>query len=305
MRVLMTGATSGLGLRAARELIADGAEMTIGARTPATVPADVKSRCTILPLDLADLEAVNSFADAAAAMPAFDALVLNAGLQITSEQTSTQGLELTFATNHLAHFLLIERLTLSLRENGRVVVTSSGTHDPETKSGMPPPLSADGRAMAYPSTDSARDKNAGTAGRRAYSTSKLFNVMTARELASRLAPGRPDIAVAAYDPAYVPNTGLARSYPAWARFLVARILPVVLRGPWVSTPEVSGHHLADLAASPAYQTARGGYFSVRSLKLEEVAPSEMAREAGACAKLWDDSRELLVELGVDAAALPL
>jgi len=150
MRVLMTGATSGLGLRAARELIADGAEMTIGARTPATVPADLKSRCTILPLDLADLEAVNSFADAAAAMPAFDALVLNAGLQITSEQTSTQGLELTFATNHLAHFLLIERLTLSLRENGRVVVTSSGTHDPETKSGMPPPLSADGRAMAYP-----------------------------------------------------------------------------------------------------------------------------------------------------------
>ena len=125
--------------------------------------------------------------------------------------------------------------------------------------------------------------------------------MTARELARRLASPRPDIAVAAYDPAYVPNTGLARDYPAPARFLVARILPLVLRGPWVSTPEVSGVHLASLAADPAYKTARGGYFSVRALQLEEVPPSSLARDDAACARLWDDSRALLAELGFDTS----
>ena len=305
MRMLMTGATSGIGLVAARKLVADGAELTIGVRNPAAAPADLKAACSLLPLDLADLDAVKRFADEAVRLPPFDVLVLNAGLQVTSEQTSAQGLELTFATNHLAHFLLVERLTLGLRDGGRVVVTSSGTHDPDTRSGMPPPRTTNVRTIAYPRTDPTRDANAGTAGRRAYSTSKLFNVMTARELAVRLATRRPDIAVAAYDPAYVPNTGLARGYPAWARFLVARILPVVLRGPWVSTPEVSGGHLADLATSPAHEAIRGGYFSVRSLKLEEVGPSAMARDGAACAKLWDDSRDLLVELGVSRETLSL
>ena len=299
MRILMTGGTSGIGLVAARRLMALGHAVTIGARRPGEVPADLKSKAAIVPLDLADLVGVERFVEAAAAAPAYDVMVLNAGLQVTSPQRSAQGLDLTFAANHLAHFLIARRLAPRLDPGGRVVITSSGTHDPETKSGMPPPLDADALRLAHPETDPKRDANAGTAGRRAYSSSKLCNVMTARELAKRLADTRPDIAVAAYDPAFVPATGLARGYPAPARFLVSRILPTLLRGrEWVSTPEVSGAHLARLASAPEYGTARGGYFSVRSLALREVQPSALARDDDACARLWDDSAALLAELGV-------
>ena len=297
MRVLMTGSTSGIGLVAARKLLGEGADLVGGARSLRTAPADIQARATLLTLDLADLNSVERFAAEAKALPAFDALVLNAGLQVTSAERSTQGLELTFAANHLAHFLLIERLAASLTTGGRVVVTSSGTHDADKKTGMPPPLHADARKLAYPDTDPQRDAKAGPAGRRAYSTSKLCNVMTGRELARRLAVTRPDIAVVAYDPAYVPNTGLARSYPAPVRFLVGHILPLVLRGPWVSTPEVSGGALADLASSAVYAEARGDYVSVRGLKPDVIPPSTLARDDEACAKLWDDSRALLLELG--------
>lgn len=293
----MTGATSGIGLVAARKLLNEGADLWVGARSPESAPADIQEGCTVLPLDLADLGSVERFAGQAATAQPFDVLVLNAGLQVTSDQRSAQGLELTFAANHLAHFLLIERLATGLGTDGRVVITSSGTHDPAKKTGMPPPLHADARRLSHPENDPARDAKPGPAGRRAYSTSKLCNVMTARELSRRLNATRPDIAVAAYDPAYVPNTGLARDYPAPARFLVARILPLVLRGPWVSTPEVSGGHLARLATDPAYQTARGAYFSVQALELNMIPPSELARNEEACASLWDDSRALLMELG--------
>ena len=298
MRVIMTGATSGIGLVAARKLLEQGVDLVVGARRPDDAPADLKARATLTPLDLADLASVERFAKVAAALSPFDALVLNAGLQVTSAQTSAQGLELTFAANHLAHFLLIDRLVSGLGSGGRVVITSSGTHDPRQKTGMPPPLHADARKLAYPQTDRDRDAKPGTAGRRAYSTSKLCNVMTARELPRRLADTRPDVAAAAFDPAYVPATGLVRDYPAPARFIVAHVLPRLMAGrPWVSTPEVSGGYLADLASGAEGGSAHGDYFSVRALKLTNIAPSDLARDDAACARLWDDSRALLRELG--------
>ena len=106
MRILMTGATSGIGLVAARRLLGEGVDLTIGARRPGDAPADLRARAAFLSLDLADLANAASFTDQAAVLEPFDALVLNAGLQVTSDQRSAQGLEVTFAANHLAHFLL-------------------------------------------------------------------------------------------------------------------------------------------------------------------------------------------------------
>jgi NAD(P)-dependent dehydrogenase (short-subunit alcohol dehydrogenase family) len=116
--------------------------------------------------------------------------------------------------------------------------------------------------------------NEGVAGRRAYSTSKLCNVMTARELARRLAPSRPDIAVAAFDPGFTPGTGLARDYPAPLAFVFRRVLPALpLLGERQSTPRRSGGFLGDLAIGrdERIADARGTYFSVRGPRLEARA----------------------------------
>ena len=84
--LVMTGGTGGIGAEAARGLVAAGHRLTIGARDPAAVPAGA----TGLPLDLADLASVRHFAAAVGAEP-IDALVLNAGIQVSAERRSAQG----------------------------------------------------------------------------------------------------------------------------------------------------------------------------------------------------------------------
>ena len=302
MRVVMTGATAGIGLVAARRLLAAGERLAVGARSPDAAPADLKRSAAFHHLDLGDLRAVQSFVDDVQSGPEIDVLILNAGVQNVTGGRSAQGLEITFATNHLAHFLLLRRLLSRMAPNGRIILTSSGTHDPEEKTGLPPPRHAEARRLAYPETDPDRDPSAAVAGRRAYSTSKLCNVMTARELATRTAGTRPDLSIMAFDPGFTPGTGLARDYPGIASFLFRHFLPLVVRGERVSTPANSGRLLAEMVTEPAYAASRGGYFAVRGKSLLEVDPSVLARDDNSCARLWDDSEALLNE--VAPGALP-
>ena len=161
---------------------------------------------------------------------------------------------------------------------------------------MPPPRHADVSRLARPWTDPERDPAPGRAGRRAYSSSKLCNVMTARELARRLSDTRPDVAIAAFDPGFTPGTDLVRAYPGIAPFVFRRVLPFLMPGN-VRTPATSGGHLARLAIAPEFESMRGGYFAVRRRQLVEAEPSELARDAEACGRLWEDSLSLLRELG--------
>ena len=287
MRIVMTGATSGIGLEAARVLIALGAELTVGARRPEGAP-DALRGAKLIPLDLADLRSAARFAEAVGTA-APDALILNAGGQFTRRTLSAQGYEMTFAANHLAHHLIARTAAPAIATGGRVILTASGTHDPAQETGMPPPLHADARRLAYPGEDPQLDADPGKAGRRAYSTSKLANIMTARELARRIAEARPDLMVAAFDPGFTPGTGLARAYPAPVSFLFRHLLRFAIRGAHVSTPAISGRFLAELATAPQHAAARGDYFSVRSAAMARTEPSILARDAAAAAKLWDDS----------------
>lgn len=296
MRIVMTGGTAGIGLVAARQWLAAGANLTVGARAPGAAPADLRRSAAFHPLDLGDLGTVRSFAEQLEGEPEIDVLVLNAGLQNVTGGRSAQGLEITFAANHLAHYLLARRLVSKMAPGGRIVLTASGTHDPAEETGMPPPRHTDARRLARPETDPDLDPKPGTAGRRAYSTSKLCNVMTARELAKRTAQVRPDLSIMAFDPGFTPGTGLARDYPGAASWLFRHVLPLVVRGERVSTPANSGRLLAGLATGAGYAGSRGGYFAVRGKALLEVPPSMLARDDGACAWLWDDSEALLGEV---------
>lgn len=294
MHVVMTGGSAGIGLHASKALLETGAhKLAIGVRDEAKARLSLGPQPELLPLDLADLESVRRFADSIETRGPIDALVLNAGLQTNSVQYSAQGYELTFATNHLAHYLLARLLLPAMAPGGRIILTSSGVHDPEMKAPIPPPLHSDAERLAFPGKDPARDSKEGVAGRRAYSSSKLCNLMTARELAVRLADDPRGLMIAAFDPAFTPGTGLAREYPAWADWLFRRILPIVVRGPLVSTPACSGGWLAALAADPAYAASRGDYWSVRGKRLVAAQPAKLARDPDSARRLWDDSAAMV------------
>ncbi|MFY8106670.1 MAG: SDR family NAD(P)-dependent oxidoreductase [Elstera sp.] len=292
MRIFMTGGTSGIGQVAARRLLdQDGVDLLLAARRPQAAPADV-GRATLVAMDLADLASVRQGADQVLAGPPLDALVLNAGLQVQTAQKTRDGFETTFAVNHLAHYLLLRMLLPHLAPNARVILTASGTHNPDEKTGMPAPYHANAQWLAFPETDPQRDPKPAQAGRRAYSTSKLCNVMTAREAVVRTAQARPDLTILAFDPGFTPGTGLAREYPAALRFVFRRILPhLPILGARQSTPDISGRYLADLALGVS-AVESGAYMAVHGKRLIAKAPSALAQDAEKAAALWNDSAQL-------------
>lgn len=293
MSVVMTGGTSGIGLEALREMLARGVKTPIlGVRDARRLPADLRGKVQCLPLDLNSLASVRTFCASLDGQP-LDALVLNAGGQIPGEARSADGFERTFAVNHLAHFLMIRLLLPKLNQGARIIITSSGTHDPDAKTPMPAPHHGDARMLAYPENDPQRDAKSGTAGRRAYSSSKLCNVMTVRELAARTAGSRPDLSIMAIDPRFVPGTGLTRDYPAVINWAFRNIIPLFARGEGTSRPKISGRLIVDLVLDETHRHARGEYWSVRSHALKLVDPSSIARDPVACTKLWDDSTAMV------------
>lgn len=284
----MTGATAGFGLFAAQKLAEAGHDLVVGARNPGGLSAEIAGKVHAEPLDLDSLANVRRFAEAVSGTP-IDALVLNAGLQLSHPAKSADGFERTFAVNHLAHYLLLRLLADKLSPGAHVVFTGSGTHDPAEKTPVTPPIHANSEYLAYPDRDPQEEKRPRQAGFRAYSTSKLCNIMTAREAALRY----PALSVMSFDPGYVPHTGLARDNPRWMATLASYIIPLFMRNDRTSTIPRSGQFLADLATGPKYASERGDYWSVRGPDLIKIEPSELARDAGASAKLWDDSAALV------------
>lgn len=109
--------------------------------------------------------------------------------------------------------------------------------------------------------------------------------MTAREAAKRL----PGIDVLAFDPGYVPHTGLGRDN---GRIIAA--LVSLMKSDRTSTIPRSGQFLADLALGSRYAGARGDYWSVRGPALLRIEPSTLARDDAACSRLWDESARLVL-----------
>jgi NAD(P)-dependent dehydrogenase (short-subunit alcohol dehydrogenase family) len=284
MRIVMTGATAGFGLYAATKLSDEGHDLLIGARNAHEPPAELAGRAKFLPLELDSLANVRAFAAATGSAP-IDRLILNAGLQLSNPARSADGFERTFAVNHLAHFLLLHLLSDRLAPGARVIFTGSGTHDPAEKTPVTPPIHANAEYLAYPDRDPQRENRVRQAGFRAYSSSKLCNIMTAREGALRLA----NVTFLAFDPGYVPHTGLARDNPKWIAMLVSYILPLVMKKDRSSSIPRSGQYLADLALQPHYGELSGSYWAVRSPDFVQIEPSELARDAEACKNLWDSS----------------
>ena len=300
--VLVTGGNSGIGFECTRELARTGRRVIIASRDRAASAAAVErirreNRDAVVSemgLDLGSLVAVRQFArDIEAANVPLQALVCNAGLQVTQGQRrSAEGYELTFAVNHLGHFLLTNLLLIRLMANppARIVVVASGVHDPKQTTGMPKPAIADLETLA--ATGGPRKDHYD--GRLAYVNSKLCNLWFAYELVRRIdAAGLRRVTVNAFDPGLVPGSGLARDYPPVLRFIWNRILPGVSRmlAPVVSTINPAwkaGRALAQLVLDPALEDVSGKYFPSHA-RWREAPSSEASYDVGQARALWEAS----------------
>jgi NAD(P)-dependent dehydrogenase (short-subunit alcohol dehydrogenase family) len=137
-RVLVTGASAGLGVETARALAAHGAQVVGAARDLAKAEqatAEVRAQAAnggglfLVELDLASLKSVRACADALVAdgRP-FDVVIANAGVMRTPFGHTADGFETQFGTNHLGHFVLVNRIAKLIAPGGRLVNVSSSGH---------------------------------------------------------------------------------------------------------------------------------------------------------------------------------
>lgn len=158
----------------------------------------------------------------------------NAGIQHTDALTeSPDGFEATFAVNVLANHLLVRLLEDGFTAPARIVITVSDPHfgDFTHNLGMVPgPVWRAPDVLARTGAFPRPHRTA--AGRTAYSTSKLAAIHLVHEYARRLPPG---IDAVAFNPGFVPGTGLARNAGPVSRFAMRRILPALTRTPFATS----------------------------------------------------------------------
>ena len=259
--VLITGGTSGLGYHAALAIARQCPDhcIIIASRRDPNKSADQINRklnqenVQFLHLDLGDLKNVRSFVRAwgEKQFPPISMLLLNAGLQYPGGVKYTvDGIEAAFGVNHVGHALLFSLLQPHMANEARIVVTSSGTHDPSMKTGVPDAKYTTAEELAHPTAATLKNP-----GRQRYATSKLCNVMWTYALHRRLQLALPTKkwTVVAFDPGLMPGTGLAREAGPVLRFLWKRVLPPLipllrrLVSHNIHPPEKSGENLAWIA----------------------------------------------------------
>ncbi|MET8552192.1 SDR family NAD(P)-dependent oxidoreductase [Micromonospora zamorensis] len=211
---VVTGANTGLGFETARRLAERGASVVLAVRDTQKgklAAARINGDVSVRELDLTSLESVRAAADGLrAAHPRIDLLINNAGVMYTPRQTTRDGFEMQFGTNHLGHFALTGLLLdLLLPVPGSRVVTVSSTGH---------------RIRAAIHFDDLQwERSYGRAA--AYGQSKLANLMFTYELQRRLAAHGTTVAVAAHPG--VSNTELTRNTPAVVRRPVTWLAPVI------------------------------------------------------------------------------
>jgi NAD(P)-dependent dehydrogenase (short-subunit alcohol dehydrogenase family) len=268
--IVLTGATSGLGLEAARSLGVMGAtiEMVVRNAAKAEAACAVLRRETGNPdigyvvADTGDLDALRHAAeDLVERYRAIDVLIHNAGALDDVRQVSPQGIELTVASQVVGPFLLTGLLHNALRAaaSARVLWVSSGGMYSE-------PLAVDALEMA------SRDYN----GTTAYARAKRAQVTLAELLADRLAG--EGIVVHSMHPGWADTPGVARSLPTFRRIV----------GPLLRTPADGADTLVWLAADDGAPLSSSGHFWLdrRARPIHRTATTRRSDTTEERARLW-------------------
>jgi NAD(P)-dependent dehydrogenase (short-subunit alcohol dehydrogenase family) len=269
--IIITGGTSGIGLSAAVALARKGADLVLVGRNPVRGKAALEAvaresgggTAQFLKADLLRRDEIRRLADTLSALPRIDVLLNNAGAIFRRRAVTADGLERTFALNHVAYFtltcLLRERLEGSAP--GRVVNVASEAHRGAT-------------------LDFSDLQNEPYSWWRAYQRSKLCNILFTRELARRLA-----------------GTGVTANclHPGFVATRIADdnggVLGLATRAAkrlFALSPEAGAATPVHLAVSPDLAAISGGYF----ISCAPAVPSAAAQDDEAARRLWDVSMRL-------------
>ncbi len=311
--VIVTGASSGVGLHTAKVLTNRGWHVVLACRNLAKtvkVASDVgmvEGNYSIFPLDLSSLAKVREFVTAFRSTGKnLDALVCNAAVYLPllkEPMRSADGYELSVATNHLGHYLLcrllLEDLQKSEYADRRLVILGTVTANPKELGGkIPIPAPPDlgdlsGMAEGFKAPIAMINGKPFKAGK-AYKDSKLCNVLTMRELHRRFHESTGIVFSSLY-PGCVATTGLFRHhFPLFQKLFP--LFQKYITGGFV-TEELAGERVADLVTDPKYNRS-GLYWSWgnrqkagRESFVQEI--SVEASDEAKAARLWELSEKLV------------
>jgi len=270
--VVITGGTSGIGQVAAERLAEMGARLVLVARDKgrgeATL-ARLRGRAPgVLPsVHYADLSSLAQMkqvaARIAAAEPHIDVLINNAGAVFSTRRVTEDGLELTFALNHVAYFVLTQGLRERLVASApaRIINTASDAHR--------------GATLDFDDFQSAKDYR----GFKAYSRSKLCNILYTCELARRLVG--TGVTANCLHPGFVDTRFGDQSGGLFSYGIrIAKLVAI--------SPEVGAETIVHLASSADVANVTGQYF----YKCHPVAPTKEAQDDAAAQRLWLETARL-------------
>jgi NAD(P)-dependent dehydrogenase (short-subunit alcohol dehydrogenase family) len=266
-RVLITGATNGIGLAAARELARRGAHLAIVARDEAkgaATAAQLPGETDVLYADLSEQTSVRKLAsEALERYPRIHVLVNNAGAIFEQRERTADGIERTWALNHLAPFLLTNLLLERLKQSApaRVITTASDAHK--------------GAKVPFDDLDAERRYNARGYGR--YGETKLANILFTKELARRLEGG--GVTANCFHPGLV-ATGFNRNNGLLMRASMALVKPF-------SRDAEKGAETLVWLADADDVPGSGGYF----VDMKIATPTREAQDMDAAGRLWEISEE--------------
>jgi NAD(P)-dependent dehydrogenase (short-subunit alcohol dehydrogenase family) len=268
---VVTGFTSGIGQVTAARLAQTGATVVGVARDAGRAESAARAiraqggRVDVLLADLSELAQVRRVAgEVADRYEGVDVLVNNAGVAKFRREVTVDGLETTFATNHLAPFLLTNLLRdkLIVRSPARVVTVASSVH---------------ARVKTIPWDDLQGERRFDP--NFAYSLSKLFNILFTAELARRLAG--TGVTANSVHPGFL-RTALAREAAGGYRLFFA------MARPFQQGPEAGADTTVYVATAPELTGVTGAYFAKRA----PVEPTALARDEASARRLWEISAEL-------------
>lgn len=310
---IVTGASSSIGLHAAKELVARGDYHVVmavrnvqKAKQAAAALGMPEDSYTVLELDLARLDSVRAFVKdfQGQGFRALNALVCNAATwhpRDTKPRFTVDGFDETVQVNHLGHFLLANLLLPSLKlSKGRCVFIGTQTHNPDTLPGMIPPQADLGELQGMvsgfknlPGTIDGKKYEP----TKAYKDSKICNILTMTEMNKR--HGSDGVTFSAIFPGCIAESELFREKRGWFRLLFPLFQKFVTRQ--LVPVEEAGRRVSLVAAdsrfgdSGRYWQWRGSYLQGMN-KTAPVPIDPTEREADKAEKLWELS-EKLVKMG--------
>ncbi|CAI5967732.1 unnamed protein product [Closterium sp. NIES-65] len=302
---IVTGGSSGIGTETARVLALRGASVVLAVRNTeageaakaaiikdiegrsaaaAGVPAAVRERVSVMPLDLASLKSVRAFAaDYLRLNRPLHLLINNAGVMICPFMLTADGHENQFGTNHVGHFLLTNLLLPKLKETAkqegaeaRIVIVSSAAHQFPYPGGIR--FDAINAKEGYDSV-------------RAYGQSKLANILHARELARRLKEEGAGVTVNALHPGVI-DTNLSRHIvpPGTIWHTLGRGAYSLVFQWFMKTIPQGAATSCFLAAHPSVAGASGGYYA--DARAAEGKATVLSKDMELAGKLWELSEQM-------------